>query len=109
MPVNYLMVMLEKISIKYLKQFKMKFTKPKKLAQENNVLTTTIKDFMIPNKLTSLEMKQNLLLHLSEKISIVTLKEQLFIELESVAEFLVTINLIILKHFNLSKRKRMEV
>lgn len=47
MQANFHMDTLERTSIKCLKQFKMKFIKPKKLAKEDSALMIIIKDFMI--------------------------------------------------------------
>lgn len=59
MEVNYLMDMLERITIKCLKQFKMKYLKQPNLEKEDNAQTIIIKDFTIQKNGTISEMKPN--------------------------------------------------
>lgn len=108
MEVNYHMLMLEEISIKYQKKFNKKFIMLKRKVMVEYVLMKITREFMILLKLTSSEMKLLWLLLHWEKISTVLLKEMLLIESELDVELLETMPLIISKLSNSLKKMKME-
>lgn len=108
MEVNYHMLMLEEISIKYQKKFNKKFIMLKRKVMVEYVLMKITREFMILLKLISSEMKLLWLLLHWEKISTVLLKEMLLIESELDVELLETMPLIISKLSNSLKKMKME-